>query len=308
MKPRSLYQLLAIITLTLSLSACATATMQKPDPYAGYNQAIFAFNQTMNRTIFNPITDLYRDVTPGFVRQGVTNFFQNLETVPDMINDLLQFNFRYFLKDTTRLLLNSTLGLGGLVDVAKDAGISAHQQGFGYTLYRWGFFRHSPYFMLPLLGPSNIRNSAGMVPDFFLNPLAYYNPDWQRYTLRSIDALQQATNNLPQLKFITENAIDPYVAVRNAYLQNQKLILRQIMSDGTSTPHESHYQENSYKTHAKQMANTPPPPTENKFATHPSKYSPHKTTQETAEYNNHPSVQKPSTYKGKNTIPQTMKI
>lgn len=220
------------MALAFSLFGCATATQQNPDPYQGYNEGMYRFNTDFNRAFLTPVTDLYRDVTFPFIRHGISNFFQNVATVPDMVNDLLQGNWRYFLNDAGRLFLNTFLGLFGLVDVAGHAGLHAHPQGFGYTLYKWGFLRHSPYFVMPFFGPNTVRSSIGLVPDYFLSPLTYVKPWWLEYSLKGLNLLQKATDSLPKLHFITRDAINPYIAVRNAYLQNQKLVLKQIMTDG----------------------------------------------------------------------------
>lgn len=235
MRIKSLFQTLLLGLLALSLVACATATKENPDPYMNYNEGAFRFNQDINRAFLKPITDAYRDVAPALVRQSVTNFFDNLETVPHIINDLLQFNFRYFFSDCGRLLMNTIFGIGGLLDPAHHAGLYAHQQGFGYTLYKWGLMRHSPYFIIPFLGPSTVRGTIGIVPDYLMHPISYVKmKPWQRYSLIGLYTIQKAANDLPKLHFITENALNPYIAVRNAYLQNQKMVLREIMSDGTA--------------------------------------------------------------------------
>ena len=221
-----------IIIMILALTGCAVATKENPDPYMGYNRGMYRFNNDFNKMFLTPLTIAYSDVTPGFVRTGVSNFFSNINTVSDVANDVLQGNWRYFLKDTARLFLNTTLGLFGLIDVASNAGLPPHQQSFGLTLYKWGIMRHSPYFVLPFLGPSTVRGTIGLVPDYFMNPISYYRPRYARYILKGVEFLQKATSTLPKLNFIIKNAIDPYVALRNVYLQNQKLVVKQIMTDG----------------------------------------------------------------------------
>jgi len=223
-----------IIATMMLLSSCAT--QQNLDPMEGYNRVAFQFNMDFNKTFVEPAISGYQYVVPSDARTGVRNFFNNIFTVPAIANDVLQLNWRYTLNDVGRLVLNTTLGLFGLIDVASKVGLEPHTQSFGLTLARWGIWRDSPYFVIPFLGPSTLRDTFSLVPDYFMNPIHYIRPTWYQYPIAGLYMLQLATDTLPKLYFITEDAIDPYIATRNAYLQNRQLILQRIMNDGRIPP------------------------------------------------------------------------
>ena len=221
------------VTMTLVvvlLGGCATA--QDPDPLEGYNRIAFQFNMDFNKTFVEPAVSGYQYVVPSEARTGVRNFFNNVFTVPDITNDILQLNWRYTLNDIGRLVLNTTVGLFGLIDVASKVGLEPHTQSFGLTLARWGIWRNSPYFIIPILGPSTLRDTIGLVPDYLMTPIRYVKPTWYQYPIAGLYILQLASDTLPKLNFITQDAIDPYVAMRNAYMQNRKLIFQRIMHYG----------------------------------------------------------------------------
>ena len=219
-----------IIATVLLLSGCAT--QQNPDPLEGYNRVAFQFNMDFNKTFVEPAVSGYKYVVPSEARTGVRNFFNNIFTVPDIANDVLQLNWRYTLRDVGRLVLNTTLGLFGVIDVASKVRLEPHTQSFGLMLARWGIWPDSPYFIIPVLGPSTLRDTLSLVPDYFMNPVSYVRPTWHQYPIAGLYMLQLATDTLPKLDSITQDAIDPYIAMRNAYLQNRKLILQRIMNDG----------------------------------------------------------------------------
>ena len=225
--------ILMAMSLSLFLSGCAnTGPDAKMDPFENYNRVMFHFNQGFTQYVGEPVTDAYKFAVPGFARTGVRNFFNNLYTVPDVGNDLLQLNWRYFFNDLARFVINSTVGILGLVDVASHIGLPAHTQSFGLTLARWDIWRNAPYFILPFLGPSTLRGAFGMVPDYFMNPITYLKSGDYQYPLYGLYMIQTATDGIPKEKFIIENAIDPYAALRNAYLQNRAMLIQQVDHDG----------------------------------------------------------------------------
>lgn len=218
------------------LSACAIEGQLKAppdpaDPYQNFNQAVFNFNNGFYTTFAEPVNTAYTTILPTFVQTGISNAYQNLSTVPDMANDLLQWNWRYFIKDTLRLILNSTLGFFGTIDVAGNAGIPSHEQGFGYTLAKWGYV-NSSYIVLPILGPNTVGSTISLLPDYFMSPMTYVNSGNWQYGLWTMYALQENAQAMPKYQFIQETAIDPYAAMRDAYLQNRAFVIEQINNDG----------------------------------------------------------------------------
>jgi phospholipid-binding lipoprotein MlaA len=226
---------LAMVSVLVSslLTGCASvnpATKIPQDPYEFYNRAMFQFNTDFNNTFLKPVVNVY-DKTPNSARSGVRNFFSNIGTVTDVGNDLLQANFRYAGRDTARICINTVLGFFGFMDVASKMGIQPHQQSFGLTLAKWGVV-NSPYLILPILGPTTVTGAVGMVPDYFMSPISYVSPTTTQYGVRSLSAVQTASDSLPKQRFIMSMALDPYVAIRNAYMQNREYVLKQIQSDG----------------------------------------------------------------------------
>ncbi len=215
-----------IITLCL-LSSCATtpSTSSNPqDPLESINRPIFRFNNTLDKTIFAPVASVYHDVAPSAVQSGISNFFSNLHQVPNVANDLLQGKVAYAMADTWRFLINSTVGLLGLFDVASHMSLPPHQQSFGKTLATWGW-KNSSYIVLPFLGPSTIRDTIGIAPDYEVSLWPYFQPG-DRNALYVTDKLNLRAQLLPKDKLL-KDAFDPYAFVRNAYLQHQKFILQQ---------------------------------------------------------------------------------
>jgi len=209
------------------------SSTQGLDPYQPFNRAMYKFNGGLTKVILQPVVTVYTVVLPSPVRTGVSNFFSNIWMVPTILNDILQLNFPFVAKDTARFVINTTLGVGGLFDVASGAGFHEHPQGFGLTLARWGVVR-SPYLVLPFFGPTTFRDALGMVPDYYASPITYVKP-WQvNLGLRSLGFVDAAASVIPQQKLLTVMALDPYVAVRNAYLQNRAHVVDMIRGDKNS--------------------------------------------------------------------------
>jgi len=216
------------------LSGCVSvnpATKIPQDPYESYNRGMFQFNEDFYGAFVEPVTKVY-DKTPASTRSGVRNFFNNIYTVGDIGNDLLQANFRYAGRDTARLFINTFIGFFGFHDVASQMGIQPHQQSFGMTLAKWGMV-NSSYFIVPILGPSTVTGAVGMVPDYFMSPVTHIDSTTTQYGMKGLSMIQTASDSLPKQKFIMSMALDPYVAIRNAYLQNRQYVIQQIQTDGS---------------------------------------------------------------------------
>ncbi len=203
------------------------------DPYEKYNRKVFQFNMDLNKAILKPVVNTYNSILPMTARNGVRNFYGNIMMVPTIGNDALQANFKFMWRDLFRLTVNSTMGFFGLVDVASNIGFGPRTQSFGLTLSKWGIHQ-SPYVMVPFLGPSTVRGTFGFVPDYFMNPVSYITPTWSYVGVRGLQLLQNASDVLPQEEMMMQMSVDPYVAVRSAYLQNRAYLQKQIMDESSS--------------------------------------------------------------------------
>jgi phospholipid-binding lipoprotein MlaA len=207
------------LLLLLGCAALPPGKRNPRDPWERMNRATYRFNDKFDRAIAQPVARGYRKATPHFVQTGVTNFFDNLEYPIVMVNDLLQGQFRPFLSDTGRLLLNSTVGIGGLMDPATNIGLDKNDRDFGQTLGKWGAGT-GPYLVIPFLGPSDVRDAVGRVADEYSNPRHYIRNTWVRYGLAGLRAVDTRARFLDAQGAI-DSAYDPYAFLRNVYLQHR---------------------------------------------------------------------------------------
>jgi phospholipid-binding lipoprotein MlaA len=218
----------SILVVALSLAGCASLppnTREDPrDPFERVNRATFTFNEALDRRIARPIAKGYKRVTPDAVETGVSNFFSNAAYPTVLANNLLQGKFKDALNDTGRLLLNTTLGLGGLLDPASAAGLARNDEDFGQTLGRWGV-GSGAYVMLPLLGPYTVRDGFGSLVDEFTEPRQYLSDDSTRLSLWAAVQLEKRARLL-EADALLAQAGDRYVLVRSAYLQRREFLVR----------------------------------------------------------------------------------
>lgn len=207
---------------TIALSGCASKpTDPSNDPLEGYNRVMFGFNQDVDHLVVRPAAVVYSKVTPPVLQKGVTNFFENVGEISTFPNDFLQGNFRYMVVDFWRFVINSTAGVGGLFDVATRLGIQPHTESFGLTLAKWRGGQSAPYFMIPLLGPSTFQSAIGIGADYFTTPWPYLKNQTINYVATGIQLVNVRAQFLPADAVIA-NAFDPYIFVRDAYLQREK--------------------------------------------------------------------------------------
>ena len=233
---RILHILSLLISITFTLTGCMTFAKKHNDPidpYEGYNRAMFKFNMKFDKTIYRPVAQLYDDAVPPQYNAGIRNFFQNLDELPTVANDLLQADFIHAAGDTWRFALNTTLGIGGLVDMAKKMGLPAHSNDFGVTLAKWGV-RKSEYVMIPFLGPSTFRDSLGFLVDYQSFMIYPHIKPGIRYSLHGLQLTQMRASLLPSDKLLYE-AFDPYVFLRNAYLQHRDNEIRKALGEQQET-------------------------------------------------------------------------
>jgi len=215
--------LLSAGALCLTVTGCSTLKGTDPiDPYEQVNRKIFKFNRTVDKFAIRPIAKTYDFVLPSPVKKGVNNFFHNLNTIPDTINDCLQANFYQAFSDGWRFAINSTVGIGGLFDVASHMGLKRNYQDFGLTLTKWG--AKTPYIMIPILGPSTASDALGIITNYYLFTVyPYINDPSLRVGIVALDLLNLRVNLLPTDKLV-DQSFDPYIFVRNAYLQRRAFL------------------------------------------------------------------------------------
>ena len=188
------------------------------DPFEDLNRDIFVFNEKLDEKILKPTALVYRKVTPQFARTGVTNFFNNLEEIDTTINQVLQGEIKYAFNDAGRFVINTTIGLFGLIDVASKMGLERHEEDFGQTLGVWGI-SSGPYIMLPFLGPSNPRDLMSRPISSFLSGTFAMEDNDVKFTLVGIDALETRERLLDAETLIIG---DKYMFVKDAYVQSRE--------------------------------------------------------------------------------------
>lgn len=225
---------LAIFASLFIATACIAAKpqviadpQQVNDRFESFNRKMFAFNQTVDRVVILPVIKGYRAILPTPVRTGVSNVFNNIAMLPTIANNLLQGEPRQALKSTGRFLINSTIGLLGLFDVASQVNNEAQYQDFGLTLAKWGDKR-SPYLVLPLIGPTTIRDIYGLNFDYLLfMPYPYINPLSVRYSVIGLRYLSLRADLYEVDQLVTDVALDPYTFQRDAYWQYRNNLMHQ---------------------------------------------------------------------------------
>ncbi|CAG7857871.1 hypothetical protein MCAMS1_02851 [biofilm metagenome] len=229
---KRLFHCLLISSLTV-LSGCATtkegaSTAHKDDPYESINRKVYDFNDKVDDYVAKPVSDAYKFITPDFMETGVSNFFNNLKTINVVLNDVLQGKIEQSGRDTSRFLMNSTLGMAGLFDVAKTVGLEQNDEDFDQTLAVWGVPQGS-YIVLPFLGPITTRGIPGAVFDSAANPATYISPI---IPIQALSMVNTRANAEGSLKFIDEAALDPYVFTRESFLQWRN----HLATDGKENP------------------------------------------------------------------------
>lgn len=213
---------MALLVALLLLQACATVSSpDRRDPLESMNRSVFEFNDTLDRVLMKPVATVYRDVTPSWIRKGVTNFFNNLEDVWSIVNNALQLRGQDTGDSIARVMVNSTVGLLGLVDLASDLNVERHSANFGLTLGRWGM-QSGPYLVLPLLGPSTLRDTAALSVDWQGNVLNTVDDSATRNGLTATNIVNLRATYLSAGSIVDGAALDKYSFMREAYLQRRR--------------------------------------------------------------------------------------
>lgn len=231
------FRLLLAGLYLLGVSACATTQQRSGaeappaeaeaeqdnarDPLEGFNRAMYTFNDKFDRYLLKPVAKGYRAITPKPVRKGVSNFFSNLHDPGIMLNNLLQGKPKQAVSDLGRVLVNSTLGIAGLFDVATRMGMEKHNEDFGQTLGKWGV-GEGPYLVLPFLGPSNLRDGAALPVDWETYPPNHMEEQSTRNKLLLVEMVDKRAQYLEAGDILEQAAgQDPYIFVREAYRQRR---------------------------------------------------------------------------------------
>ncbi|MFZ6815880.1 MlaA family lipoprotein [Undibacterium sp. Rencai35W] len=231
-----------LLALTVLLNACGTNTVKEikntttqtlstisektnignnpRDPLEGFNRTMFSFNDAIDQAILKPVAKAYQTVTPSFVQTGIGNFFGNIGDVWTAVNNLLQGRVADGVTDVMRVAVNTTFGLGGLIDIGSAAGMPKHREDFGQTLGTWGV-KSGPYLVLPVFGPSTLRDAVVTPIDLKGDLWSYTTPVYVRNTGTVLRLVDKRASVLDAGNLIEEAALDKYVFIRDAYLQRR---------------------------------------------------------------------------------------
>jgi len=198
------------------------------DPYEGFNRFVFNFNEKLDKYFMKPIATAYNAVMPRPLNQGVHNVFNNIGTLPTIANDLLQFNFYQAANDSWRVVINTTVGVGGLFDIASRIGLKYYTNDFGLTLANYGY-ENSNYLVLPFFGPSTPRDGLIGIPvDYYAFSLyPYITPESTRYQVYGVGVVDRRAQLLKFQEVMDEASVDKYVFVRNAFMQRRAHLIQE---------------------------------------------------------------------------------
>ncbi len=224
-----LRQLALVIAASAALTGCASTNPR--DPYEGFNRAVFKFNDVVDQAALKPAATVYKNVLPGFVQTGVGNFFGNLADVWTAANNLLQGKGEEGMSDVMRVAINSTFGMLGVLDIASEAGLKKHKEDFGQTLGSWGV-PSGPYVMLPLLGPSTVRDTVGLPLDIAADPWVHNHNMRARNVGTAVRVVDQRAALLDASTLLEDAALDRYEFIRDGFLQARE----NKVNDGEDQP------------------------------------------------------------------------
>ena len=228
-------QLTTLLLASLLLTGCAGARNPN-DPLEPLNRGIYRFNDVLDRAVLTPAAKGYVAVMPTPGKVMVSNFFSNLDDIMVTVNDLLQFKLVQGYSDGMRFMVNSTIGVFGLIDVASVGGLKKHDEDLGQTLGKWGV-GNGPYIVIPIVGPSTVRDGIGFYADLYLDPMYYINDMSTRNLAYLAQKITRRADLLDQEKVMDEALIDRYEFIRDIYLLHRQ----SLVYDGN--PPRAHYDE-----------------------------------------------------------------
>jgi phospholipid-binding lipoprotein MlaA len=211
-----------MVVSVFTLQACATVANPDPrDPMESWNRGVFGFNDTVDAAVIKPVARTYKAVVPNVVRTGVGNFFNNLDDLWSGVNNALQLRGLDTAESFGRFLINTTWGLGGLLDIASEMGMERHNANFGLTLGRWGV-GSGPFVVIPFWGSSTLRDTGAMVFDIKGNPVNHIDDVPRRDILTIVNLIDTRATYLKAGEVVEEAALDKYSFTRDAYLQRRR--------------------------------------------------------------------------------------
>ncbi len=212
----------ASIALLATSTACSTPKGEATeyDPWESFNRPMYQLNYVVDGVVLKPITQVYRGVVPEYGREKVHNFVENLASPITFANSILQGDPENMFITLWRFMFNSTVGIGGLFDVASDLGLHNRKTDFGQTLALYGV-ENGPYLFLPIMGPSGARDGVGRVADYFTHPAAYVENDTTSLSLWAITAVDARSENYDLIEGIYKSSLDPYATFRSGYIQKR---------------------------------------------------------------------------------------
>ena len=237
-----LVRTLCLVALAVGLSGCATikdargGPGQRLDPWEKWNRKVFNFNDELDKAVLKPVATAYSNVVPQPVRRGVGNFFSNFADAWSAINNVLQGKFTAASEDATRVGANTLFGLFGILDVASEMGLEHHYEDLGQTLGRYGV-GPGAYVMLPILGPSTVRDTAALPLDRLASPPAFFSGTGTQIGLTSLQIVNTRSGLLGATRVIDDIALDRYTFVRDAFLQRRRSLV--FDGDVPETPADS---------------------------------------------------------------------
>lgn len=211
----------------MMITGCASQANK--DPLESINRGVYKFNDVTDKAVFKPVATAYKTVTPSPIRSGVSNFFNNLGSITNILNNLLQFKFANAFSETGRFVINTTFGLAGFIDVAGMDNIPAHKEDFGQTLGYWGV-GSGAYLVLPFIGPSSLRDTTGLIVDTTTtDPITYTHNIGEirlHNQLRAAQFVDKRTQLLDAKDLVDDASLDPYAFMRDAYLQRRASLIQ----------------------------------------------------------------------------------
>lgn len=215
---------LTMLILAGVLAGCATTGTNPVDPLEDWNRDVQSFNDELDKQVMKPVAEGYDWVMPNFAHRGVSNFFNNIDDISVIVNDILQGKFTQSQQDGARFLFNTIIGLGGFIDIASEVDLRKHNEDFDQTLGVWGV-PSGAYIVVPLKGPSTVRGIAGLAATSAMNPINYFTGPFISFGLSALNAVDARANALILGEIAAEAALDRYTFFRDSYLAQRKSLV-----------------------------------------------------------------------------------
>ena len=217
-----------LVAALVAIAGCAATPSRdapsRDDPFEPMNRVSYRVHEVVDGQIVKPVIQAYVDYTPRLVRQGISNFFNNIDDMFSIINDFLQWKLDKAGNDMGRVMINTGPGLLGLIDIASDAGIPRGNEDFGQTFGYWGF-PQGPYIFIPVFGPTTVRDGTGWIIRGYANPVGYIDDIATRNILWTLNLVDLRASALQTESLVNQAAIDPYTFIRRAYLQRRQFLV-----------------------------------------------------------------------------------